>query len=203
MGTGATTPRATSSPMTRPDCRVADREAFKRTSYAPSLERLIKRVLAGGSLPEIDALVDLYNLVSLESGLCLGCDDLDRTTGNLAYRFARLADSFLDMGADAGEDPNDPPKPGEVVYADDAHVLCRRWNWRQDARSVTSLATRRAVLAAQSNGVGSVEAAAGRLARLIERECGRKCGIVVLDRNRRQGHFCRRIIGAKTKDPEP
>ena len=27
-------------------------------------------------------------------------------------------------------------RPGEVVYADAAHVLCRRWNWRQDARSL-------------------------------------------------------------------
>ena len=157
---------------------------IKRTSYRSSVERLIKRVLAGQSLPEINALVDLYNLVSLETGLCLGCDDLDKISGDLAFRFARLTDSFLDMGAEAGEDPNDPPKPGEVVYADDAHVLCRRWNWRQDARSAADLATRRAVLTVQSNGVGSVEAAAERLADLIERECGGKCQSVVLDRTR-------------------
>ena len=47
----------------------------------------------------------------------------------------RQGDTFLDMAAEAGEDPNDPPKPGEVVYADAAKVLCRRWNWRQDART--------------------------------------------------------------------
>ena len=42
------------------------------------------------------------------------------------------------MGAEAGEDPNDPPKEGEVVYADARHVLCRRWNWRQDARTASA-----------------------------------------------------------------
>jgi DNA/RNA-binding domain of Phe-tRNA-synthetase-like protein len=158
----------------------------KRTSYRSSAERLIKRVLAGQPLPEINALVDLYNMVSLETGLCLGCDDLDRTTGDFVFRFARPGDSFVDMGAEPGEEPNDSPKDGEVVYADSRQVLCRRWNWRQDARTASRPETRRAVLTAQSNGVGDVEAAAARLARLIARECGATCRIEALDRNRRR-----------------
>jgi DNA/RNA-binding domain of Phe-tRNA-synthetase-like protein len=155
---------------------------IKRTSYRSSVERLIKRVLAGQPLPEINALVDLYNLVSLTSGLCLGCDDLDKTEGDLVFRFSKADDSFIDMGAEAGEDPNDPPKEGEVVYADSRHVLCRRWNWRQDARTASSETTRRAVLTVQSIGFGDVEAAAALLARLIERECGAASRIEVLDK---------------------
>jgi DNA/RNA-binding domain of Phe-tRNA-synthetase-like protein len=157
---------------------------IKRTSYRSSVERLIKRVTAGQPLPAINALVDLYNVVSLETGLCLGCDDLDKTSGDLVFRFSRPDDSFLEMGAEAGDDPNDPPKQGEVVYADDAHLLCRRWNWRQDARTAANLETRRAVLTVQSNGVGDVETAAARLAWLIGREWGAKCRIEVLDRAR-------------------
>ena len=157
---------------------------IKKTSYRSSVERLIKRVLAGQPLPEINALVDLYNLTSLMSGLCLGCDDLDKTEGDLVFRFSRPDDSFIDMGAEAGEDPNDPPKEGEVVYADARHVLCRRWNWRQDARTASSTSMRRAVLTVQSNGAGDVEAATARLARLIERDCGAACRIEVLDRSR-------------------
>ncbi len=156
----------------------------KRTSYRSSVERIIKRVLAGDSLPKINALVDLYNMVSLEAGLCLGCDDLDKTSGGLDFRFAKQGDSFIDMGAEAGDDPNDPPKDGEVVYADARHVLCRRWNWRQDVRTAVSLATHRAVLTAQSNGAGDVEAAAARLDDLMGRECGARCRIVVLDQSR-------------------
>jgi len=157
---------------------------IKRTSYRSSVERLIKRVLAGDPLPEINALVDLYNMVSLKSGLCLGCDDLDKTEGDLVFRFARAGDSFVDMGAEPSEDPNDPPKEGEVVYADARHVLCRRWNWRQDARTASSRKTRRAVLTIQSNGFGDVEAAAALLASLIGRECGAASRIEVLDRLR-------------------
>jgi DNA/RNA-binding domain of Phe-tRNA-synthetase-like protein len=157
---------------------------IKRTSYRSSAERLIKRVLTGTPLPQINALVDLYNMVSLRTGLCLGCDDFDKTAGDLVFRFAKTGDSFVDMGAEVGEDPNDPPKPGEVVYADERHVLCRRWNWRQDARTASSAATRRAVLTAQSNGVGNVEAAAQTLSERIGREFGAGCRIAVLDRAR-------------------
>jgi len=157
---------------------------IKRTSYRSSVERLIKRVLAGQPLPEINALVDLYNMASLTSVLCLGCDDLDKTDGDLVFHFSRPDDSFVDMGAEAGEDPNDPPKEGEVVYADARHVLCRRWNWRQDARSALSAETRRAVLTVQSNGFRDVDAAATLLARLIARECGADSRIEVLDGGR-------------------
>ncbi len=157
---------------------------IKKTSYRSSVERLSKRVLAGGALPPVNALVDLYNAVSLQAGLCLGCDDLDRVEGDLAFRFSRPDDTFVDMGAEAGEDPNDPPKAGEVVYADARHVLCRRWNWRQDARSAVSTRTRRAALTVQSNGFGDVEVAARRVAALIERECRGRCRIVVANRGR-------------------
>jgi len=157
---------------------------IKRTSYRSSVERLIKRVLAGQALPEINALVDLYNMVSLESGLCLGCDDLDKTSGDLVFRFSREGDSFIDMGAEVGEDPDDPPKLGEVVYADARQVLCRRWNWRQDARTASNLESRRAMLTVQSNGFGEVEPAAERLAALIARECGGASRIAILDQAR-------------------
>ncbi len=157
---------------------------IKKTSYRSSVERLIKRVVAGAALPQVNALVDLYNAISLQAGLCLGCDDLERIEGDLAFRFSRPDDTFVDMGAETGEDPNDPPKAGEVVYADSRHVLCRRWNWRQDARSAVSARTRRAALTVQSNGFGDVEEAADQIVALIERECLGLCRVVVADRRR-------------------
>jgi DNA/RNA-binding domain of Phe-tRNA-synthetase-like protein len=154
---------------------------IKKTSYRSSVERLLKRVLAGEALPRVNALVDLYNMISLDEALCLGCDDLDSTHGDLAFRYARPGDTFLDMGAE-GED--DPPKDGEVVYADDAHVLCRRWNWRQDARSAVSAGTSRVVLTAQSNGFGDVALAGARLAEGIARVCGGSARVHVAERER-------------------
>jgi DNA/RNA-binding domain of Phe-tRNA-synthetase-like protein len=161
----------------------------KKTSYRSSVERLIKRVLAGGELPRINGLVDLYNCVSLTYGQCLGADDFDKTSGDLAFRFARGGDTFVDMSAEPGEHPNDPPKDGEVVYADSRHVLCRRWNWRQDARTVVTPETKNAILTVQSNGFGEVMTTAEAMIGGIEAECGGRSSLVVLNRSSPSASF--------------
>jgi DNA/RNA-binding domain of Phe-tRNA-synthetase-like protein len=154
---------------------------IKSTSYRSSVERLVKRVVAGDEIPRINAFVDLYNAVSLAHVLCLGADDLDRVDSNLAFRFAREGDSFIDMAPAEGLPAEQPPKSGEVVYAAGSTVLCRRWNWRQDARSVVGAQTRRILLTIQSNGEGSVEAAAEALSALAASELAMTCRIAFAD----------------------
>jgi DNA/RNA-binding domain of Phe-tRNA-synthetase-like protein len=154
---------------------------IKQTRYRSSVERLVKNVLAERPLARVNAFVDLYNAVSLAHVMPLGADDLDKVTPPLAFRYAREGDSFVDMAdAETGEGP-EAPKPGEVVYADAAHVLCRRWNWRQDARTLITPATRRAVVTVQSNGAGDVAAAAHDLVQLIGKYCGGNCRVVILN----------------------
>ena len=142
---------------------------------------MIKNVLADRELPRINGFVDAYNGISLAHELCVGADDLDKTEGPFAFRFARPGDTFIDMAAEVGDDPNDPPKEGEVVYTDARHVLCRRWNWRQDARSIITPATKRAIVTIQSNGTGDPLAAAADLATLLVRDCGAQVRIGVAD----------------------
>jgi DNA/RNA-binding domain of Phe-tRNA-synthetase-like protein len=144
-------------------------------------------VLAGRPLARVNAFVDLYNAVSLEHVLPLGADDLAQVTPPLAFRYAREGDSFVDM-VEAGEGgAPEAPKSGEVVYADAVHVLCRRWNWRQDARSLITPQTTRAVVTVQANGAGDVAAAADDLVDLIGRFCGGACRVEVLDGARPSG----------------
>jgi DNA/RNA-binding domain of Phe-tRNA-synthetase-like protein len=154
---------------------------IKKTSYRSSVERLVKRVNAGERLPAVNTLVDIYNTVSLTHVFCCGADDLDKVAPPVAFRFSRPGDTFIDMGAETGEEPNDPPKAGEVVYADARHILCRRWNWRQDARTGIAAATRRAVITVQANGWGDLEAAVVDLTELIRRFAQGSCRVVVAD----------------------
>lgn len=159
---------------------------IKQTRYRSAVERLVKNALAGRALPAVNALVDLYNAVSLSHVLPLGADDLDHVVGPVAFRFAREGDSFVDM-TDLDEDGDvvpEAPKAGEVVYADAAKILCRRWNWRQDGRSLITPTTRRALITLQSNGTGDVAEAAVDLMDLIERHCSGSCRMAVLDRTR-------------------
>jgi DNA/RNA-binding domain of Phe-tRNA-synthetase-like protein len=155
---------------------------IKQTRYRSSVERLVKNVLAGRPLARVNAFVDLYNAVSLAHVLPLGADDLDKVAPPLAFRYARAGDSFVDMAE--GSEEVEAPRPGEVVYADAAHVLCRRWNWRQDARTLMSPATRRAVVTVQTNGAGDAAAGSADLVDLIEKFCGGRCRVEILDRHR-------------------
>ncbi len=159
---------------------------IKKTSYRSSVERLMKNVLAGRSLPAINPFVDAYNAVSLAHVLPIGADDRDQIVGDIAFRYARPGDSFVDMagGEEGTEAADDPPKQGEVVYADSAKVLCRRWNWRQDARSLVTPATRRAIVTIQSNGSGDAEAAAADLVALARWACGGAAHVTVASRER-------------------
>lgn len=157
----------------------------KKTSYRSSVERLVKNVLAGRSLPEINAFVDVYNAVSLSHVMPLGADDLAKVSGDIAFRYSREGDAFFDMAAStegASAEP-DPPKPGEVVYADGEKILCRRWNWRQDVRSLVTPLTTRAIVTIQSNGVGDLGAAVDDLRALLARFTGAETHVIIADRD--------------------
>ncbi len=105
----------------------------------------------------------------------VGADDADCIGPEVAFRYARGGDTFHPLGKpEAG---NDPPKEGEVVLAAGDRVLCRRWNWYQDARSAIAPSSRRAVVTVQANGLGDLEAAALDLVCLIETHCAATCRI--------------------------
>jgi DNA/RNA-binding domain of Phe-tRNA-synthetase-like protein len=98
-----------------------------------SAEALMKRVVGGEGLPSINRLVDLYNAVSVEFALPVGGEDLAQTIGTSRLTVATGAESFDTVRS--GEPVVEHPAPGEVVWIDDEGVTCRRWNWRQCART--------------------------------------------------------------------
>lgn len=162
------------------DWRTAYRAfGIKRTSYRSSVERLVKNILAGRPLPRINGLVDVYNALSAEYVLPAGADDLDKVVGDLCFRPARPGDSYVRLGDETGAE--DPPKDGEIVYADGEKVLCRRWNWSQDARSAVTPATRRAVVTVQSLGAAPPERAVAALAAALVAQCGARTRSWLLD----------------------
>jgi DNA/RNA-binding domain of Phe-tRNA-synthetase-like protein len=107
----------------------------------PSVEALLRRLDAG--LPRIDRLTDAYNAVSIANLVPVGGEDLDQYQGP-----ARLVRATGDEDFDTvahGEPAVEHPKPGEVIWRDDAGVTCRQWNWRQCTRTRMTLATTSAV----------------------------------------------------------
>jgi DNA/RNA-binding domain of Phe-tRNA-synthetase-like protein len=107
----------------------------------PSVEALLRRLDAG--LPRIDRLTDAYNAVSIANLVPVGGEDLDQYQG--PARLVRAAgDEDFDTVAH-GEPAVEHPKPGEVIWRDDAGVTCRQWNWRQCTRTRMTQATTNAV----------------------------------------------------------
>jgi DNA/RNA-binding domain of Phe-tRNA-synthetase-like protein len=104
----------------------------KPSRYPSSAEALIARVLKGEPLPRINALVDLYNAVSVRYVVPLGGEDADRLEGPLRLTITVGGEPFDPRG-----DGVDVERVGggEVVWRDDRGVTCRRWNWRQGRRT--------------------------------------------------------------------
>jgi len=68
------------------------------TKTRPASEALVRRILAGGTLPAINTAVDAYNLASAISGVPIAAFDGDALAGDLTLRFAREGEEFLGIG---------------------------------------------------------------------------------------------------------
>jgi len=81
----------------------ATRKAYKALGkdparYRGSAEALLRRVVAGKGLPQINAVVDVINLVSVESRLPIGLYDLGHVVGDLVFRVGRAGETYKGIG---------------------------------------------------------------------------------------------------------
>src|ERR1700687_4441890 len=82
---------------------IATRAAYKALGkdparYRGSAEALLRRVIAGKGLPQINAVVDVINLASVESRLPIGLYDLAHVTGEIVFRTGRAGESYKGIG---------------------------------------------------------------------------------------------------------
>jgi len=66
--------------------------------YRGSAEALLRRVISGRGLPQINAVVDVINLVSLESRLPIGLYDLAHVKGDVVFRAGRPGETYKGIG---------------------------------------------------------------------------------------------------------
>ncbi|MYR61681.1 cytoplasmic protein, partial [Streptomyces sp. SID625] len=131
---------------------------------------LARRALSGAGLPRINALVDLYNAVSVAHLIPVGGEDLDLIQGGMRLVRAGGEEDFVTVAG--GEEVVEHPEPGEVVWCDGAGVTCRRWNWRQGPRTRLTERTASGLFLLESLApmpVADVVRAAGELAELLEK----------------------------------
>jgi DNA/RNA-binding domain of Phe-tRNA-synthetase-like protein len=81
----------------------ATRSAYKALGkdparYRGSAEALLRRIVAGRGLPQINAVVDVINLVSVESRLPVGLYDLAHVQGDVVFRRGRAGETYKGIG---------------------------------------------------------------------------------------------------------
>ena len=107
-----------------------------------SVDALLMRLGKDGRLPTINAVVDLYNAISVRYAIPVGGENIAAYMGNPHLKRASGRESFDTMTE--GQPVAEAVPAGEVVWTDDRGVTCRRWNWRQGIRTRIDLQTRRA-----------------------------------------------------------
>jgi DNA/RNA-binding domain of Phe-tRNA-synthetase-like protein len=81
----------------------ATRSAYKALGkdparYRGSAEALLRRIVAGSGLPQINGVVDVINLVSVESRLPVGLYDLAHVQGDIVFRRGRAGETYKGIG---------------------------------------------------------------------------------------------------------
>jgi DNA/RNA-binding domain of Phe-tRNA-synthetase-like protein len=129
--------RIGTTPLSELPSLAAWRRAFRGfgvdpTAYRSAAEALLRRLTKQGSIPSINALVDIGNLVSIRHALPVAVFDQRSVTGETIVRFATGEETFTDLGSGGVE----ALEPGEVIFIDEVGLVCaRRWCWRQSAET--------------------------------------------------------------------
>ena len=133
------------------------------SKHSPSVQRLHQFVLKRGGLPQINALVDAYNLVSLESRCSMGAHDLDQITAPVSLRLLRGDESFIPLGQVKAE----AVRPGEFGYVDAANRLMCRLDLMQAEFSKVTPATRNVLMIVEATAAHKPELARQAMANVM------------------------------------
>jgi DNA/RNA-binding domain of Phe-tRNA-synthetase-like protein len=66
--------------------------------YRGSAEALLRRIISGKHFPNINCVVDVINLVSVESRLPIGLYDLAHVQGDIVFRAGRKGETYKGIG---------------------------------------------------------------------------------------------------------
>ncbi len=154
----------------------------KPKKYKCSVENLYRMILEGISLKHINKIVDIYNYISIKYIIPVGGDDIDKVDGNITLKFAKGDEPFTELNSQEQKNPQE----GEVVYADDKEVLCRRWNWREcDKTKMTEDTTNVALVVEGIPPVTKeeVETIIKDLKEFVKKGCGGKTKSFILNKS--------------------
>lgn len=133
--------------------------------YRGSAEALLRRVIAGKGLPRVNNVVDIINVVSVESRLPIGLYDLQHVQGDIVFRAGQAGETYKGIGK------YDLNLEGLPVFCD---AFGPHGSPTSDSeRTMVTEATRQVLgimisFGGSSPGAGGLAASADRLASLLK-----------------------------------
>lgn len=151
---------------------VATRAGYKALGkdparYRGSAEALLRRLIAGKGMPRINNVVDVINLVSLESRLPIGLYDLTHVEGPIEFRAGRAGETYKGIGK------YDLNLEGLPLFAD---ALGPHGSPTSDSERtmVTEATTRVLAIIISFGGASALDGAIKRMNDLLETFCSAK-----------------------------
>jgi DNA/RNA-binding domain of Phe-tRNA-synthetase-like protein len=159
-------------------------DAVKRSNKknVASPENLLALTLERRSMPRINALVDVYNLVSLESKLALGAHDVEKIAGDVHLRITDGSETFWPLGSPEKKNV----APGEYAYIDSSNEIICRLEVRQVEKTKVGLHTTDCFYIIQGSAHTSdslLKATTQRLISLTQSVCGGESEILYTTAN--------------------
>jgi DNA/RNA-binding domain of Phe-tRNA-synthetase-like protein len=142
---------------------------FSNQSFLSAPQYLFKFLASHQRLMQINALVDLYNFISLKYSLALGAHDLAKVDGFFSFNLTAGSEIFYPLGS---ADPLSV-SPGEYAYMDEREILCRL-DVKQCEKTKVTTETDSCIFIIQGNAAAPIEhlhAAANELIDLIGVYC--------------------------------
>ena len=157
-------------------------KSFGEKKARSSIEALIRRTVNGKEIPNINPIVDIYNMISLKYELPIGGEDLAKIENDIELTYAKGNEKFVELGSTEEETVNE----NEIVYKFDNTVICRNFNYRESDITKLTEDTKDCVLVIESVLDSKIEEALEELASQVESKLDANCKINVLTKDNRE-----------------
>lgn len=148
-----------------------------RRKNLPASENLIKLLVKREELVQINKVVDIYNILSIESRLCLGAHDIDKVTGNVYLKMTDGSENFIPLGSEEVK----PVGNGEYSFVDDNNDIICWLDIRQvDKTKVTEESENVLyfIIGNEENTYEDLEKVANEIMEITTKYCGGKATIL-------------------------
>jgi len=138
--------------------------------FTPPAAHLLGLIERNGRLPNINTVVDCYNLVSVQTQLSIGAHDTAHIQGDITFRLTDGNEQYTPLG----EENPIKVSPGEYACTDAEKILCRL-DVKQCQETRITKETRQFMVYVQGNKATSrdyLDKALTQVCELIKEICG-------------------------------